>query len=199
MTEQYECPNCGAMNSLWPVFKGRKRGKYYKCEECGEEYGHKQLNKIWGSEPSKSSISVVPVEKLTAKDFFDLTTTGIPYYDDMLGDDNRVAGSRTVKEYFLTGKGILFKISSIAPRIYFEESARITISTVTIERSMVEENLVHKYYDLAIQDHKMPLPVLDYEKGYQEGRHRAIVAEQLYLSRMPVLIVTRANEEDFIN
>lgn len=63
MTEQYECPNCGTMNSLWPVFSGRRR--YYQCESCGKQYGSKQLDKIWNVEPSKSSISVTPISEKT--------------------------------------------------------------------------------------------------------------------------------------
>lgn len=65
MVEQYECPNCGAMNSLWPVFSGRR--KFYRCEKCGEEYGSKQLDKIWNIEPSKSSISVTPIKEISDK------------------------------------------------------------------------------------------------------------------------------------
>lgn len=199
MTERYECPNCGAMNTLCPVFKGKGRGKYYKCEECGAQYGSKQLDKIWGLKPSESSISVTPIKEggFAGKNFFDLTTTGIPFYDDMLSDDDdRVAGSRTIKEYFLTAKNISFRIAWIAPHTYFKESAKIHGSNVTKERLMVEEDLVKEYYFLAaIQDIKMPLPVLDYFHGSQEGRHRAMVAEYLHLSRMPVLVVTKANEE----
>jgi len=196
MTKRYECPNCGAMNSLWPVFKGRRRGKYYKCEECDAEYSSKQLDKIWGLKPLKSSISVTPVKEVSGKDFFDLTSTGTPFYDDMLGDDDQVAGSRTVKDYFLTEKGIEFRISWIAPHTYLEESAKIHNSNQIKERLMVEDRLVQEYSDLALQGSKMPLPVLDYVHGSQEGRHRAIVAEGLGLSRMPVLIVTKANEEE---
>lgn len=199
MTKRYECPNCGAMNSLWPIFKGRRGGKYYKCEECDAEYSSKQLDKIWGSEPSKSSISVAPINEVSGKDFFDLTTTGIPYYDDMLGSDDRVAGSRTVKEYFLTEKGILFRISWIAPHTYFEESGKIQGSNVMKERLMIEDRLIQKYSNLALQGSKMPLPVLDYFHESQEGRHRAMVAEYLHLSRMPVLIVTEANKEEHFN
>ena len=196
MTKRYECPNCGAMNSLWPVYHRGKKSKHYQCEECGEKFGQKQLDKIWGLEPSKSSISVTPIKELSGKDFFDLTTTGTPYYDDMLGDDDRVAGSRTVKEYFLTEKGISFRISWIAPHTYFEESAKIHGSNVMKERLMIEEGLIQKYLDLALQGSKMPLPVLDYVHGSQEGRHRTMVAERLGLSRMPVLIVTSAGEEE---
>ncbi|MCK4668131.1 hypothetical protein KAU33_15370 [Candidatus Dependentiae bacterium] len=196
MTKRYECPNCEAMNSLWPVLKGRKRGKYYKCEECDVEYSSKQLDKIWGLKPSKSSISVTPIKEISGKDFFDLTTTGTPYYDDMLGGDDRVAGSRTVKEYFLTEKGIVFRISWIAPHTYLKESAKIHKSDLIKERLMIEDKLIQEYSVLALKGSKMPLPVLDYNHGIQEGRHRAIVAEGFGLSRMPVLIVTKVNEEE---
>ena len=35
----------------------------------------------------------------------------------------------------------------------------------------------------------MPMPMLDYNDMSQEGRHRAVVAQQLNIEEIPVLIV----------
>lgn len=31
------CKECGELNTLWPVWQGRKR--FYKCEKCGSIKG----------------------------------------------------------------------------------------------------------------------------------------------------------------
>lgn len=60
---------------------------------------------------------------------------------------------------------------------------------------MVEPNLAYSYRDRAVQGSKMPLPVIDYIKGYQEGRHRVVAGKLIGLNRIPVLIVTAVTSE----
>ena len=192
MTELYECPKCGGMETIWPVIK--KRRKYYRCTECGANFSSKQLDKMWGLESSEPILTVIPVsKKLSGKDFFDLTNTGIPYYNDMLNNE-AISDSRTTREYFLA-EGIESRISWIAINTYFEETAKIHGSTPQEELDIVEPNLAYSYRDKAVQGSKMPLPIIDYIKEYQEGRHRVVAGKLIGLNRIPVLIVTPASAE----
>lgn len=126
---------------------------------------------------------------LTGKDIFDLNNTGMPEYNDMLNADIKL------KEYLYVEKLTMFKIAWIAPHTYFEESAKMHSGNVFKEYNMVERQLVREYEIKVFQGSKMPLPVLDYRTGMQEGRHRAKVAERLVINRMPVLVVIHADEE----
>ena len=51
------------------------------------------------------------------------------------------------------------------------------------------KSLIEKYKERTLEGSKMPMPVLDYDKLEQEGRHRAVVAMELEVEEIPVLVV----------
>ena len=48
---EYQCPNCGAMKTIFPVWHGHRR--LYRCVECQKEYSSNTLDKAWGRDSNK--------------------------------------------------------------------------------------------------------------------------------------------------
>ncbi len=69
----------------------------------------------------------------------------------------------------------------------------MTSSDNYLERN-IDTDKINEYLERTLDDSKMPMPVLDYDKLTQEGRHRAVVAKELGVEEIPVLIV-RTYEE----
>lgn len=59
IVNEYQCPKCKAMNSMFPAWAGRRR--FYRCEKCEIEYSSKTLDKAWGRDSKKqpNPLSVV--------------------------------------------------------------------------------------------------------------------------------------------
>jgi len=112
---------------------------------------------------------------------FNLKTTTIPYYDNLL------LGKHI--------KGITSKIIYMTPMKYLQESFELQkydLSFISLKehlRTVISIDLVNKYREKTIRGSKMPLPILDYTRGLQEGRHRAVVAKSLKIEKIPVLVV----------
>jgi len=51
------------------------------------------------------------------------------------------------------------------------------------------KSLIKKYKQRTLEGSKMPMPILDYNKSTQDGRHRAVVAMELEVEEIPVLVV----------
>lgn len=141
---------------------------------------------------------------LTGNDIFNTTTTGMSYYDAMLHKEY-IAGNRDPVEYFKTNKGLVFEITYMSPQEYLEESYKIhrkfsidygipQIPFETYLKTNIDTELINEYIERTLEGSKMPIPVLDYDKLTQEGRHRAVVAKELDVEEIPVLIV-RTYEE----
>jgi hypothetical protein len=60
------------------------------------------------------------------------------------------------------------------------------------EKRIIFNPHVEQYFKRAKQGEKMPIPVIDVVHHTQEGRHRAMVAKQLGLKKIPVLFVEEA-------
>ncbi len=114
---------------------------------------------------------------------FNLKTTTIPYYDDML--QNKYT------------KGISSKIIYMTPEKYLSECFKLQkydsslISLKEHLKNVISIDLVNKYREKTLSGSKMPLVVLDYANGLQEGRHRAVVAKSLKIQKIPVLVVKK--------
>ena len=139
------------------------------------------------------------ISQLTGNVIFDITTTGMPFYDSMLHKEY-IAGNRDPVEYFKTNKGLLFEIVWMSPTQYLEESYKIHrkfsidygIPQITFEtylKTNIDPDLINEYVQRTLEGSKMPMPVLDYDKLTQEGRHRAVVAKELGVEKIPVLVV----------
>ena len=143
--------------------------------------------------------------ELTGNDIFDITTTGMSFYDSMLHKEY-IAGNRNPVEYFKTNKELTFEIVYMSPTQYLEKSFKIHrnvminagLHGLSLERYIeinITPDLIQEYTERTLEGSKMPMPVLDYDKLTQEGRHRAIVAMELGMKEIPVLVV-RTHEDE---
>ncbi len=143
--------------------------------------------------------------QLTGKDIFDITTTGMSYYNAMI-QKGHIVGNRDPVEYFKTNKRLVFEIVWMSPEEYLERAYKIHKKTSLMYSGLtqlpfetyleinINPDLIQEYTERTLEGSKMPMPVLDYDKLTQEGRHRAVVAQQLNVEEIPVLIV-RTYEE----
>jgi len=122
---------------------------------------------------------------------FDAATTGLSYYDAMLGKGKIVGKYKDdPKGYFKNVKGIDFEIKCITPDQYFIEVAKFHGTTPEIEKTFrVMRDWVEDYKDRVLKCSPMPLPIFDYKDRVQEGRHRVMVAQELGIKKVPVLVV----------
>jgi len=114
---------------------------------------------------------------------FQLTNTGMSYYNDMFSNS----------EYFLRAKGIKAEVVNMSPLQYFTKSAQIRGSTLEKETRITNINDVNEYAKKMKSGVKFHLPVLDYVGRTQEGRHRVLAAKQLKIKSVPVLVVKKAS------
>lgn len=127
---------------------------------------------------------------------FDVTTTGMSYYDTMLGKGEIVGKYKgDPKGYFKNVKWIDFEIECISPDKYFVEVAKFHGTTPDFEKKFrVMRSYVEDYKNRVLKCSPMPLPILDYKDRVQEGRHRVTVASELGIQKIPVLVVKRFKE-----
>jgi hypothetical protein len=111
---------------------------------------------------------------------FNMKRTSVPKYDEMLDDPP-----------YYTKKGLSVKLESMSPKEYLMACAKIFRSTEAQQRQSVDDKLVDKYYERALNGEKMPVLVMNYATEDQNGRHRALVAEKLGLKSIPVLVIRK--------
>lgn len=107
--------------------------------------------------------------------------TGLPWYDGMIKNP----------DYYKRAKQVKFKIVQMSPRKYMEEVAKQQHTSVGRQYEMVSPDYVERYKQRALAGEKMPLLSLE-STSYadtQEGRHRAVVAEELGVKKIPVIVV----------
>ena len=109
------------------------------------------------------------------------TTTGMSYYDGILN----------YPKYHKANKGLKGTIKMITPDQYLVLCAqnRTKFTTPFQEQQGIYNPLVTQYVEQSLHGSKMPIPVIDKVHNEQEGRHRAMVAKQLGLKKIPVLFV----------
>jgi len=95
-------------------------------------------------------------------------------------------------DYHKRAKGIKFTIKYMSPDTYLKKCREMGKTDVG-----VDDALIQQYCNRARLGEKMPMPVIDYRIGEQEGRHRAHVAKKLQLKRMPVLLVYKMSETEW--
>jgi len=104
--------------------------------------------------------------------------TGCSFYDNIMKNP----------EYHIRAKGIHHEIVEMTPHQYMRECAFMQGTTMEHQYQMVEPKLVEEYKKRTLAGSPMPMPSL--EPPYnQEGRHRAMVAKELGLKKIPVLKV----------
>ena len=105
---------------------------------------------------------------------FDITTTGMGPYDKLLKDKS-LAKKMHVE----------VKVVKMSPREYlFESGLRVALPPI-------DQQKVAEFKKEMESGTKFPLPVLHYGEKLmsQDGRHRAVVAQELGINSIPVLIV----------
>lgn len=111
---------------------------------------------------------------------FDLTTTDMPYYDNLLKNP----------DYYRREKGLIGEIVRISPELYFALCAVMREKkNLKGELSMIVPELVDKYAKEMRAGTKFPIPVLELLRNEQEGRQRVAAAQKIGLKEIPVLLV----------
>ena len=104
--------------------------------------------------------------------------TGMSFYDGVLKNP----------DYHIRAKGIHHKIVKMSPDQYLQECAKMHKTTIKQQYEMIEPGLVKKYKKRTLAG--SPMPMLTIEPPFnQEGRHRAIVAKELGIKKIPVMKV----------
>ena len=116
---------------------------------------------------------------------FSTTSTGMSYYDDFLTESGA--------SYMLKAKGLKAYIAEMSPKEYLTRCAKeIFRSTIENQVIALSKDNLPKYKQLMQSGTKFDMPVLNYANTTQEGRHRAYVANELGIKKIPVLIVEEA-------
>ncbi len=157
----------------------------------------KVINKHYDDLEDKVN-NISQLTQLRGNDIFDITTTGMSYYNAMI-QKGHIAGNRDPIQYFKENKGLIFEIVWMSPTQYLEESYKIHGRHVdygkyktSLEQYMyytINTDKINEYIERTLEGSKMPMPVLDYDKLTQEGRHRAVVAMELGVEEIPVLVI----------
>ena len=115
---------------------------------------------------------------------FDITKTGIPFYNQFLTDPDYM------EEY----KNLKHSIIKISPDKYFEECAWIFNSSkqAQISQTRRDKKILEHLKDVLLKYKKtFPLTFLNYAENSQEGRHRMYVVGELlgWDKEFPVMII----------
>ncbi len=132
-------------------------------------------------EPKAERVEPTEVPKGIPSKVFYITTTDMPHYDQLLDP--------TKAEYFAKEKGEKGTIIWVTPDEALAKGAEIHGVSIEEELRIVSEEAISKYTEMMKQGEKFPLPVLDYKRKDQEGRHRILAAKKAGETRIPVLVV----------
>jgi len=108
--------------------------------------------------------------------------TDLSFYDGILKNP----------DYHKRAKALKANIIEISPKEYLRkcESMGATLTDV-------DEKLVDSYLKRVQNGEMMPMPILDYNRMEQEGRHRALVAKRLEIKQIPVLVVEKMSDDEW--
>lgn len=133
----------------------------------------------------KSALKVFDTEE-GGGDFFDKTTTDMPFYDDLI---KSIEENGYMRNYFREEKGLESAMTEMSPDEYMSLVDEGFSGDVM---SGVDPAKVSDYAEKMQQGEKFPTLMLDYARGKrlsQEGRHRALAAKQAGANSVPVLMV----------
>ena len=118
---------------------------------------------------------------------FDTAKTGIPFYDMMLENP----------DYFRKNKGLVGKVVYMSPDEYIATAVKC-MGTTTVERfsQVVDEKFILRYVNDMLRGVKFDMPVIECHRGYTEGRHRALAAKRVGVTKIPVYMVEKAEEKE---
>jgi hypothetical protein len=142
------------------------------------------MNEVIFTDPETYATVHEKKKPITLKSKYFAPTTDMSFYDGIL----------QYPKYHKANKGLKGTIRMISPDQYFIESGKSRIKPIMAfeEKRIIFNPHVEQYFKRAKQGEKMPIPVIDVVHHTQEGRHRAMVAKQLGLKKIPVLFVEEA-------
>ena len=114
---------------------------------------------------------------------FDLTTTGMPTFNELMENP----------DYFRDAKDMVGEVVTMSPDKYLTKAAEVLGVTPEESNFAIDPKRVKKYADAMRKGAKFPIAVLEYGKGNQEGRHRALAAKEVGID-IPVLEVRKPVE-----
>jgi hypothetical protein len=82
----------------------------------------------------------------------------------------------------------------MSPDNYIKKCKKLQCQDGSIDEyvsNTINIELAKKYSKDMAQGNKFPIPIIDFVKGYQEGRHRAVAAKFLGYNSIPVVIVNK--------
>jgi len=110
--------------------------------------------------------------------------TEMPLYNNILKNP----------EYFRKNKGFHHEVVEMSPDEYINECAIAQKTSVGKQYEDISPSLVKKYKEKTLKGSPMPMLSLEtYDSGFkvQEGRHRAMVAKELGIKKVPVMKIWR--------
>tara|TARA_R110000824_G_scaffold12226_7_gene53647 strand:+ start:59439 stop:59861 length:423 start_codon:yes stop_codon:yes gene_type:complete len=128
-------------------------------------------------------------------DLFDDTTTGIPTYDDWLqepeSDDKSVQVQYVPPKQYIEDIGNGFWNASEMPKQFFNTYENWMGEGIS-ERTSKQR--IDEIKTWVMQGNKFPMLIIHYDENgvmkFQEGHHRAELASQLGIEKIPVLVIT---------
>ena len=113
----------------------------------------------------------------------------MPYYDQMLKNPN----------YFKKAKGKKFTVKLMSPDQYIQAVARQQKTSTGFQYEHIHPKLVQKYKKLTLSGSPMPMLTIENTKDAhtQEGRHRAMVAKELGVKKVPVMVVKDMSDSEY--
>lgn len=104
-------------------------------------------------------------------DVFDLETTDIFFYDQILKNKN--------DDYY-------FEIKFMNTDEYIGICSQFHDCSVENEYKMIDEDNLEHLLDV-VKKEKLPIPFLNFIKKEQEGRHRVVLAKRLGINNIPIV------------
>lgn len=127
-------------------------------------------------------------QDVNGKDIFDLSKTGMSYYDNFLNSEDL--------KYMQKEKNLTGHIEYMRPGDYFNYTGKMfNRSGIQDYNNTIanKDNIEYLKQVILKYKRKFPLPYLNFADMTQEGRHRMAVAAELFgwNEKFPVLVVTR--------
>ena len=118
-------------------------------------------------------------------------STNSNYYDSMIKNPS----------YFKKAKGKKFTIKLMSPDQYMKEVAKQQKTSVGFQYERIEPKLVKKYKEMTLAGSPMSMLTIESTEHYtgQEGRHRAMVAKELGVKKVPVMIIEDMKQKEWEN
>lgn len=129
---------------------------------------------------------------VSGTDIFDISTTGMSYYDKFLPSNEQTSDERIGKIVYMT------------PQQYYEECAKnifknSSVKSLIQQRGVYDKDIIEYLEKVILQKKKkFPITVLDYSSKAQEGLHRMYTAGELFGwddTKYPVLVVDWKDRE----